>query len=142
MNICMVGTGYVGLVTGACLADFGMDVTCVDKDESKIDLLKQGISPIYEPGLEELLQKNAKAGRLRFTTDLQSAIERCLVIFIAVGTPPKSDGSPDLSFIFQVAESIAQHMNGYKVVVTKSTVPTGTGAQIGEIIRTKNGRFK
>jgi UDPglucose 6-dehydrogenase len=135
MNICMVGTGYVGLVTGACLADFGMDVTCVDKDEAKIALLKKGISPIYEPGLEEIIHKNEKARRLRFTTDLKEAIERCLVIFIAVGTPPKDDGSPDLSFIFQVAESIAAHMNGYKVVVTKSTVPTGTGAQIEEILR-------
>ncbi len=142
MNICMVGTGYVGLVTGACLADFGMDVTCVDKDEKKIALLKSGISPIYEPGLEELIHKNEKAGRLRFTTDLKESIERCLVIFIAVGTPPREDGSPDLSFIFQVAESIAEHMNGYKVVVTKSTVPTGTGAQIAEILRTKNGRHK
>jgi len=142
MNICMVGTGYVGLVTGACLADFGMDVTCVDKDEAKIDLLKRGISPIYEPGLEELIHKNEKAGRLHFGTDLKEAIERCLVIFIAVGTPPKDDGSPDLSFIFQVADSIAQHMNGYKVVVTKSTVPTGTGAQIEEILRTKNGKYK
>ena len=142
MNICMVGTGYVGLVTGACLADFGMDVTCVDKDETKIELLKRGISPIYEPGLEELIHKNEKAGRLRFTTDLAKAVERCLVLFIAVGTPPKADGSPDLSFIFQVAESIAEHMNGYKVVVTKSTVPTGTGAQIEEILRSRNGRFK
>jgi UDPglucose 6-dehydrogenase len=142
MNICMVGTGYVGLVTGACLADFGMDVTCVDNDEAKIALLKRGTSPIYEPGLEELIHKNEKAGRLRFTTEIAGAVERCLVIFIAVGTPPKDDGSPDLSFIFQVAESIAAHMNGYKVVVTKSTVPTGTGAQIEEILRTKNGRYK
>lgn len=142
MNICMVGTGYVGLVTGACLADLGMDVTCVDKDEAKVALLKKGISPIYEPGLEQLIHKNERAGRLRFTTDLQEAIERCLVIFIAVGTPPKEDGSPDLSFIFQVAESIASHMNGYKVVVTKSTVPTGTGAQIEAILKTCNGRHK
>jgi len=136
MNICMVGTGYVGLVTGACLADFGMDVTCVDKDPAKIALLEKGVSPIYEPGLEELIHKNAKAGRLRFTTDLAGPIERALVIFIAVGTPPRDDGSPDLSFIFEVARSIAGHMNGYKVVVTKSTVPTGTGAQIEEILRT------
>jgi UDPglucose 6-dehydrogenase len=141
MNICMVGTGYVGLVTGACLSDFGMDVTCVDKDETKIALLKKGISPIYEPGLEELIHKNEKAGRLRFSTNIAEAIERSLVIFIAVGTPPRDDGSPDLSFIFQVAESIASHMNGYKVVVTKSTVPTGTGAQIEEILKT-NGKHK
>ncbi|HEY3350989.1 MAG TPA: UDP-glucose/GDP-mannose dehydrogenase family protein [Thermoanaerobaculia bacterium] len=141
MNICMVGTGYVGLVTGACLSDFGMDVTCVDKDEAKIALLKNGVSPIYEPGLEELIHKNEKAGRLRFSTDVVEAIERSLVIFIAVGTPPKDDGSPDLSFIFEVAESIREHMNGYKVVVTKSTVPTGTGAQIEEILK-KNGKHK
>src|SRR5664280_963726 len=138
----MVGTGYVGLVTGACLADFGMDVTCVDKDETKIALLRKGVSPIYEPGLEELIHKNEKAGRLRFSTNIVEAIERSLVIFIAVGTPPREDGSPDLSFIFEVAESIATHMNGYKVVVTKSTVPTGTGAQIEDILRTKNGRYK
>ena len=141
MNICMVGTGYVGLVTGACLADFGMDVTCIDKDEAKIALLQKGVSPIYEPGLEELIHKNEKAGRLRFGTNVAEAIERSLVIFIAVGTPPKDDGSPDLSFIFQVAETIAEHMNGYKVVVTKSTVPTGTGAQIEEILK-KNGKYK
>ncbi len=142
MNICMVGTGYVGLVTGACLADFGMDVTCVDKDEAKIALLKEGISPIYEPGLEELIHKNEKAKRLRFTTDVAEAIERCLVVFIAVGTPSRDDGSPDLSFIFEVADTIASHMNGYKVVVTKSTVPTGTGARIEEILRTNKGHHK
>ncbi len=142
MNICMVGTGYVGLVTGACLADFGMDVTCVDKDQDKIDLLRKGISPIYEPGLEALIHKNEKAGRLRFTTELQGPVERALVIFIAVGTPPKDDGSPDLSFIFEVARSIAANMNGYKVVVTKSTVPTGTGAQIEEILKTNSGHYK
>ena len=141
MNICMVGTGYVGLVTGACLSDFGMDVSCIDKDESKIALLNKGVSPIYEPGHEELIHKNEKAGRLRFSTNVAEAIERSLVIFIAVGTPPKDDGSPDLSFIFQVAETIAEHMNGYKVVVTKSTVPTGTGAQIEEILK-KNGKYK
>ncbi len=142
MNICMVGTGYVGLVTGACLADLGMDVTCVDKDESKITLLKKGVSPIYEPGLEELIHKNEKARRLHFTGDLAESIKRCLVIFIAVGTPPKEDGSPDLSFIFAVAEAISANMNGYKVVVTKSTVPTGTGAQIEEILRGNPGKHK
>src|SRR5512140_2075531 len=120
MNICMVGTGYVGLVTGACLADFGMDVTCIDKDEAKITLLRKGVSPIYEPGLEELIHKNVAAKRLRFSTDIKEAVEHALVSFIAVGTPPKDDGSPDLSFIFEVAHSIAEHMNGYKVVVTKS----------------------
>lgn len=134
MNICMVGTGYVGLVTGACLADFGMNVTCVDKDVAKISALQRGQIPIYEPGLEEIVAKNERAGRLRFTTDLKSAIESSLAIFIAVGTPPKPDGSPDLTFVRQVAETVAEHMNGYKVVVTKSTVPTGTGRMIEQVI--------
>lgn len=142
MNICMVGTGYVGLVTGACLADFGMDVTCIDKDETKIALLKRGVSPIYEPGLEELIHKNAVAKRLHFSSEIREAVERALVVFIAVGTPPREDGSPDLSFIFEVAESISRHMDGYKVVVTKSTVPTGTGAQIEDILRRNPGGHK
>ncbi|HEY6147530.1 MAG TPA: UDP-glucose/GDP-mannose dehydrogenase family protein, partial [Thermoanaerobaculia bacterium] len=140
MKICMVGTGYVGLVTGACLADFGMDVVCVDKDEAKIAALQSGRVPIYEPGLEAIVAKNERAGRLRFTTDLKSAIETSLAIFIAVGTPPKADGSPDLTFVRQVAEAVALHMNGYKAVVTKSTVPTGTGKMIEQIIREKNGK--
>ena len=140
MNICMVGTGYVGLVTGACLADFGMDVVCVDKDESKIAALQKGEIPIYEPGLEEIVAKNERAGRLRFTTDLKAAIESSLAIFIAVGTPPRADGSPDLTFVRQVAESVAAHMNGYKVVVTKSTVPTGTGKMIEQIMRENGGK--
>jgi UDPglucose 6-dehydrogenase len=141
MNICMVGTGYVGLVTGAALADLGMDVICVDKDEAKILALDRGVIPIYEPGLEELVARNERKGRLRFTADLKAGIENALVIFIAVGTPPRPDGAPDLTFVRQVAEAIAEHMNGYKVVVTKSTVPTGTGKMIGDIIRAKNGRF-
>jgi len=140
MNICMIGTGYVGLVTGACLADFGMDVVCVDKDEAKIAALQRGHIPIYEPGLEEMVAKNERAGRLRFTTDLKSAIEDSLAIFIAVGTPPRPDGSPDLTFVRQVAKTIAVHMNGYKVVVTKSTVPTGTGKMIEEIVRKNDQR--
>lgn len=140
MNICMVGTGYVGLVTGACFADFGMDVVCVDKDADKIAALQRGEIPIYEPGLEEVVARNERAGRLRFTTDLPAAIERSLAIFIAVGTPPREDGSPDLSFVRQVAEAIAHHMNGYKVVVTKSTVPTGTGKMIEQTIREKNSK--
>jgi UDPglucose 6-dehydrogenase len=138
MNICMVGTGYVGLVTGACLADFGMHVVCVDKDESKIASLDRGHIPIYEPGLEEIVAKNERSGRLRFTMDLKSAIETSLAIFIAVGTPPKSDGSPDLAFVRQVAEAVAKHINGYKVVVTKSTVPTGTGKMIEQILRSQS----
>ncbi len=140
MKICMVGTGYVGLVTGACLADFGMDVVCVDKDEAKIDALQRGRVPIYEPGLEEIVAKNERAGRLRFTTDLKTSIEESLAIFIAVGTPPKADGSPDLTFVRQVAEAVAEHMNGYKVVVTKSTVPTGTGRMIEQTLRARNGK--
>jgi len=142
MNVCMVGTGYVGLVTGACLADFGMNVVCVDKDEAKISALQSGRMPIYEPGLEQLVAKNERAGRLRFTTDLKGAIEASLAIFIAVGTPPRPDGSPDLTFVRQVAEAIAEHMNGYKVVITKSTVPTGTGKMIEEILRRKDGRHE
>jgi UDPglucose 6-dehydrogenase len=135
----MVGTGYVGLVTGACLADFGMNVLCVDKDESKIASLQAGRLPIYEPGLEHLVAKHEKSGRLRFTTDLKEGIQSSLALFIAVGTPPRPDGSPDLTFVRQVAEAIAQHQNGYKVVITKSTVPTGTGRMIEEILRGANG---
>jgi UDPglucose 6-dehydrogenase len=138
----MVGTGYVGLVTGACLADFGMNVVCVDRDEEKIAALQSRQIPIYEPGLKEIVARNERAGRLRFTTDLKSAIEDSLAIFIAVGTPPNPDGSPDLTFVRQVAEQIAEHMNGYKVVVTKSTVPTGTGKMIEQIIQEKNGRHE
>ncbi len=139
MNICMVGTGYVGLVTGACLADFGMNVVCVDKDEAKIASLQRGHVPMYEPGLEEVIARNERAGRLRFTMDLKSGIESALAIFIAVGTPPRPDGSSDLTFVRQVAEAVAEYMNGYKVVITKSTVPTGTGKMIEQIIRKKNG---
>lgn len=138
MNICMVGTGYVGLVTGTCLADFGMHVTCVDIDEKKIRALENGKIPIYEPGLEELVAKNEKAGRLKFSTDLKTSIQEARAIFIAVGTPPRPDGSADLSYVRQVAESVADYANGYKVVVTKSTVPTGTGQMIEEILRTRN----
>jgi UDPglucose 6-dehydrogenase len=134
MHICVVGTGYVGLVTGACLADFGMNVTCVDKDRAKIDMLLEGEIPIYEPGLETLVAKNAKADRLHFTTDLDTTIQRALATFIAVGTPPKEDGSADLSYVVQVAESIADNLTGYKVVITKSTVPIGTGQLIEKII--------
>src|SRR5919205_673683 len=134
MHIAVIGTGYVGLVTGACFAEFGVDVTCVDVDEDKIDRLLKGVMPIYEPGLEQLVLKNTQAGRLRFTTDVRQAVEQALVIFLAVGTPPKPDGSPDLSFVEQAASSIAEYMNGYKVVVTKSTVPIGTGERIRKLI--------
>jgi len=135
MNICVVGTGYVGLVTGVCFAEFGVHVTCVDKDGAKIDLLKQGEVPIFEPGLKELIGKNVKEGRLTFTTDAGSAVRQALVVFIAVGTPSSPDGSADLSYIREVASTIARNLDGYKVVVTKSTVPVGTGQVIEEIIR-------
>ncbi|HEV2843493.1 MAG TPA: nucleotide sugar dehydrogenase, partial [Thermoanaerobaculia bacterium] len=135
MKICVVGSGYVGLVTGACLADFGMDVVGVDKDRSKVDALSQGKVPIYEPGLETLVQKNMAEGRLRFSTDLGPAIEEAQAIFIAVGTPPKSDGAADLTFIREVAASIAQHLNGYKLIGTKSTVPIGTGQMVEKMVR-------
>ena len=135
MNICVVGTGYVGLVTGACFAEFGVHVTCVDKDGAKIDLLKQGEVPIFEPGLKELIGKNVREGRLTFTADAGSAMQQALVIFIAVGTPSSPDGSADLSYIREVASTIAKNLDGYKVIVTKSTVPVGTGQIIEEIIR-------
>ncbi|HEV2854696.1 MAG TPA: UDP-glucose/GDP-mannose dehydrogenase family protein [Thermoanaerobaculia bacterium] len=135
MNICVVGSGYVGLVTGACLADFGMNVVGVDKDVAKVEALSQGKVPIYEPGLGTLVQKNMAEGRLRFSTDLGPAIEEAQAVFIAVGTPPKSDGSADLTFIREVASSIAQHLNGYKILVTKSTVPIGTGKMIEAMVR-------
>ena len=139
MNICVVGSGYVGLVTGACLADFGMHVVGVDKDAAKIAALQQGKVPIYEPGLEALVKTNMEEGRLSFSTDLGPAIEEARAVFIAVGTPPKSDGSADLTFIREVADSIGQHLNGYKVIVTKSTVPIGTGKMIEELVRAKTG---
>lgn len=127
MNIAVIGSGYVGLVTGACFAEFGVDVTCVDVDSEKIERLSAGVMPIYEPGLEQLVTKNVQAGRLRFTTDVRDAVEQALVIFLAVGTPPNDDGSPDLSFVESAARSVAESMSGYKVIVTKSTVPIGTG---------------
>jgi UDPglucose 6-dehydrogenase len=135
MHIAVIGTGYVGLVTGACFAEFGVDVTCVDIDAEKIARLSAGEMPIYEPGLEQLVTKNMQSGRLIFTTDIKQAVEQALVIFLAVGTPPKSDGSPDLSFVEAAANSVADHMNGYKVIVTKSTVPIGTGEYLRKLIR-------
>jgi len=134
MNVAVVGTGYVGLVTGACFAEFGVSVVGVDKDAAKIERLRQGQVPFYEPGLEEMVARNMREQRLAFTTDIKTAIEKALVIFIAVGTPPGDGGAADLSFVREVALSIASHMNGYKVVVTKSTVPMGTGAMIRGLI--------
>jgi UDPglucose 6-dehydrogenase len=134
MNVSVIGTGYVGLVTGTCFAEFGVNVTCVDKDAAKIDALKEGHIPIYEPGLEEMVSRNVAEGRLHFTTDLASAVQGSLVIFLAVGTPPRGDGSADLQYVEQVAREIAVHMDSYKVIVTKSTVPVGTGDRIKAII--------
>ena len=134
MHLCLIGAGYVGLVSGACFAEFGLNVTCVDKDPARIAALQQGRLHLYEPGLTELVQKNLRDGRLKFTTDLGKAVEASLVVFIAVGTPPRGDGSADLSAVEAVGEEIAAHLNGYKVIVTKSTVPVGTGDRLRKII--------
>ncbi len=134
MNVCVVGTGYVGLVTGACFAEFGLNVTCVDNDLPRIETLQKGNSPFYEPGLEELIQKNLREGRLSFTADIDTALANALVIFIAVGTPSEKDGSVDMSYVDTAAKSIGRNLNGYKVIVTKSTVPVGTGERINRII--------
>jgi UDPglucose 6-dehydrogenase len=144
MHIAVIGTGYVGLVTGACFADFGMQVTCVDKDESKIGSLTSGKMPIYEPGLDALVAKNVREGRLEFSTDVRRAIEQSLVVFLAVGTPTSGDGSADMSQIDEVAYEIARSLNGYKVIVTKSTVPVGAASRIKKIIaenKTTTSRF-
>ncbi len=135
LKITMVGTGYVGLVSGACLADFGNRVICVDIDEKRIEQVARGVMPIYEPGLKELVERNHAAGRLVFTTDLDAAVRDSIVIFSAVGTPMRDDGSADLTSVFQVAKDIAASMNGYKVIVQKSTVPVGTSEEVSGIIR-------
>lgn len=135
MNIAIVGTGYVGLVSGACFADTGVNVTCVDVDENKILQLQNGNIPIYEPGLDELVLKNYKAGRLKFTTSLAAVINEQDIIFSAVGTPPDEDGSADLKYVLQVAETIGEHLNKYVVVVTKSTVPVGTATKVKHAIQ-------
>lgn len=129
-RIAVVGTGYVGLVTGACISDFGLHVICVDNDSEKIDKLNNGIIPIYEPGLDSIVERNRYYKRLTFTTDIKRAVEECDVIFIAVGTPPNEDGSADLKYVEAVARDIAKYMNGYKVIVDKSTVPVGTGRKV------------
>jgi UDPglucose 6-dehydrogenase len=134
MNIAVIGAGYVGLVTGACFAEFGVNVTCVDVDAEKIARLNDRQIPIYEPGLDQIVVKNKQAGRLSFTTDTRSAVEQSLVIFLAVGTPPKEDGAADLRHVEEAARDIARYMNGYKVVVTKSTVPVGTGEHLRRLI--------
>lgn len=135
MKICVIGTGYVGLVAGTCLAEMGNDVICVDNNVKKLEKLKKGIVPIYEPGLEELIESNVAQGRLTFSDDLDSAVKNSLICFIAVGTPQGEDGSADLSFVYNVAENIAKSMNEYKVIVDKSTVPVGTAEKVAEIIK-------
>ena len=134
MNIAVVGTGYVGLVSGACFADTGANVTCVDVDADKIERLMNGEIPIYEPGLDELVKKNFSAGRLKFTTDLSSVLDDVQIVFSAVGTPPDEDGSADLKYVLQVARTIGQNLNHYVVVVTKSTVPVGTAKKVRHTI--------
>jgi len=139
VKIVIVGSGYVGLVTGVCLADFGHEVVCVDKDEAKIRSLKQGMVPIYEPGLAELVQVNLAAGRLAFSTNLSDAVSQANVVFVAVGTPSRrGDGHADLSYVYAATDEIAQSLSGHTVVVTKSTVPVGTGDEVAHIIKTKN----
>ena len=135
MNISVIGTGYVGLVTGACFAEFGVNVTCMDNDAKRIERLEKGDVPFYEPGINELVAKGIKENRLTFTTDIAKAVEKALVIFIAVGTPPREDGSANLSFVEEVGRGIARHMTGYKVIVTKSTVPVGTGEIIRAVVK-------
>lgn len=134
-KIAVVGTGYVGLVTGTCLSDFGLNVVCVDNNRDKINNLCKGIIPIYEPGLESIIERNAYYKRLSFTTDLKKTIEESDVIFIAVGTPPAEDGSADLRYVKAVAEDIGKYMNGYKVIINKSTVPVGTGRAVSQIVK-------
>ena len=134
MNIAIVGTGYVGLVSGTCFADTGANVTCVDVDAGKIERLKNGEIPIYEPGLDELVKKNVAAGRLKFTTDLTAVLDDVQIVFSAVGTPPDEDGSADLKYVLQVARTIGQNLNHYVVVVTKSTVPVGTARKVRKAI--------
>ena len=135
MKIVIVGTGYVGLVSGTCFSEMGVDVTCVDIDRKKIDKLRQGIIPIYEPGLEELVSKNVNAGRLHFTTDLREILDEVEVVFSAVGTPPDEDGSADLKYVLEVARSVGQNMKKYLVIVTKSTVPVGTALKVKNAIQ-------
>src|SRR5204863_1426114 len=135
MKIAVVGTGYVGLVLGACLAETGNDVVCIDKDEAKVRQLRRGVMPIYEPGLEEMVRRNRAEKRLAFTGDLPKAVRAATIVFIAVGTPQHEDGSADLSHVLGVARDIAKAMNGYKVVVDKSTVPVGTAERVREVIR-------
>lgn len=135
MKVCVIGTGYVGLVAGTCLAEMGNDVICVDNDTEKLDQLNNGIIPIYEPGLEDLIKSNVRENRLHFSSDLKVAVQKSLICFIAVGTPQGEDGSADLQYVLEVAKSIGQSIDGYKVVVDKSTVPVGTAEKVFELIK-------
>jgi UDPglucose 6-dehydrogenase len=134
MRIAIIGSGYVGLVTGACFSEIGIDVQCVDVDQVKIDNLKKGIIPIYEPGLEKMITKNIEEGRLQFTTNLSDALKGSDVVFISIGTPPDEDGSADLMYVLQVARDCGKHMTDYTLVVTKSTVPVGTSKKVKKVI--------
>lgn len=140
MNIAIVGTGYVGLVTGTCFAEMGVDVTCVDVDAAKIEALRHGQIPIYEPGLEEMVLRNVEAGRLHFTTELTSCLQDVEVVFSAVGTPPDEDGAADLRYVLEVARTFGQHINRYTILVTKSTVPVGTAQRVKEVIQEELAR--
>ena len=143
MKICIIGTGYVGLVSGTCFAEFGVEVVCIDKNEKKIKDLKKGLIPIFEPGLDDLVRKNIKQGRLKFDTKLSPYVNNSDAIFIAVGTPSRrGDGHADLRYVFSVAEEIAESLNTYSVIVTKSTVPVGTGKKVKDIIKKKNKKVK
>ena len=135
MKIAIIGTGYVGLVTGTCFAEMGVEIVCVDIDRAKIEGLKRGVIPIYEPGLEELVKKNVAAGRLSFETDLARVIDRVEIVFSAVGTPPGEDGSADLRYVLEVARTVGRTMNRYVLMVTKSTVPVGTSHKVEAAIR-------
>ena len=142
MRITMIGTGYVGLVSGACFSEFGHIVTCVDKDQAKIDTLKKGIMPIYEPGLDSLVMNNVEQGRLKFSTDLQSSLQDVDVVYIAVGTPSRrGDGFADLSYVFAAVEEVAKHLEKYTVIALKSTVPIGTAEKVAATIRRVNPRI-
>ncbi len=139
MKIAIIGTGYVGLVSGACFSEFGFDVTCIDNDAEKVARISDGVMPIYEPGLEDLVARNVDSGRLHFSTDIGPAVAAADAVFIAVGTPTRrGDGHADLTYVYAVAEAIAAHLTGYTVVITKSTVPVGTGREVGRIIRKAN----
>jgi UDPglucose 6-dehydrogenase len=139
MNVVMIGSGYVGLVSGACIAEFGANVTCIDVDQNKIDRLNAGEIPIYEPGLDDLVARNVAAGRLSFTTDYDPAVCNADLVFIAVGTPTRrGDGHADLVYVYEAAKQIAQHLCGYTVIVDKSTVPVGTARQVDRIVREEN----